>query len=841
MEKRKEKYLKVLNKYFGYSSFRSNQFEIIDAIVHEKRDVLTILPTGSGKSLCFQLPALITKKTAIVVSPLIALMEDQKISMEQADVPCCCLNSSEKNKGQLIKEILNNKYRLVYITPEYMEHAEDLFLSLYHDGNLACISIDESHCISSWGVSFRPSYRALSILKKWIPDEVPIVALTATATAVVKQDIIDNLKLKNPVIITASFDRPNLYLEIKPKSKSMKDDLIPLLAKKTDSVIIYCQTRKETEEISNLLKQRGINSGFYHAGMSDKDRVKIHHEFLRDDIRVVIATIAFGLGINKYNVRKVIHYGSPKDIESYYQEIGRAGRDGLASQCYAFYGSRDFMIHRHFISKIDNTEFQKFRMNNLVKMEKFLQLEPGKCRRSYVLSYFGEIMKSKDHEDDIENPDHYCGNCDNCFRRGDANETEKKDLGREALMIMTLIKDSNSFYGFSTLTQALRGSNNKKMSYYLKRSIYFGEGTHKNEKWWKIFGRLLVQEGYLRDKAITNTFGSTVGFTDKGYEWMKLEHPKMLIKPSIDLLSADPGLEYHQDPEEILYQKLIQLRASLSKQYKMPPYVIVPDVSIIEMSRRRPMTIEHLLEINGVDERRCSKFGQLFINEIQDFVLDSDLNNEQNFYDNDDENLETKSKPKPKPKPREKKIKDIDLPIDLNLNMKNCPKGYSQTKMTTYVLFQEKKMNIKEISNIRNIKKQSIENHLADAIEFNLTLNFKRMGVKRKIYKEIKKAIKSPTVNKDFSQLRPIKDLLPDCSYFQIKIVISLMKNKINPFKKLDKDKNKDKAIIEDKTIVEDKTIIEDKTIVEDKAINKNKKDKAIIDDKAIDKNKSRR
>ena len=510
LKKRKNKYLKKLKKKFGFTSFRPNQFEIIDSILYHKKDVCAIMPTGFGKSLCYQLPAIVSKKVSIVISPLISLMEDQKLQLQDLGISVCCLNSSEKNSYDILNEITDGEYSLVYMTPEYATKAEYLFTELVEEDMLCLVAIDEGHCVSLWGQSFRESYTELYKIKDYI-ENVPMLVLTATATDKVLTDIEHILKLDEPEIVKSSFDRPNLYIEIKMKTDKTEKLLAPLLLDKygkplNESIIIYCLTRNETEKTAEKVSNLGVACEAYHAGLGSIKRNKIHHKFVKNEINCIAATIAFGMGINKSNIRKIIHMNASKDIESYYQEIGRAGRDGKPSYCYAFYNFGDFKTHRHFLEDIDNYKFKKYRSNMITKMQNFVQSE--RCRRVALLEYFDEDYGKEK-----------CDNCDNCLRVIDT--TKEKDLTEEAKMLLGICKETYGKFGLTLLILILRGSKAKKIPNKYFQNKWYGKGSYYSEKVWKKLAHKMIQEGYLQEVK-TGDFGYSISRTKLGISWLKL-------------------------------------------------------------------------------------------------------------------------------------------------------------------------------------------------------------------------------------------------------------------------------------------------------------------------------
>ena len=495
------KYTKVLKDKFHYDKFRLKQLDIIRAILEEKRDICAIMFTGAGKSLCYQFPSVYTQKVAVVISPLISLANDQLMKMDDLNIPACCLNSTVSYKDKLLKDIINNKYRLVYTTPEYLVSHIDFVIELSNKKLLTMIAVDEAHCISSWGHDFREAYKKLDIFKKIIPH-IPILALTATATDTVRKDIVSMLKLDDPVLIKTTFNRPNLLIKVIPKN-NMIYDLKPIVKKK-ESTLIYCQTRKLTDELSNLLKTYGVSCGSYHAGMESYEREIIHTEFSEGKIDCVVATIAFGMGID-ISIRNVVHYGIPKDMESYYQEIGRAGRDGKQSNCYLFYALTDMNNTNYFINQITDISYRNRMMKLTLVMKNYVF--SSQCRRRYILDYFGEKY-TKDN----------CKMCDICL---DNVKRYKHNLTREGKMMFYVIYSTGECYGSTMLINILRGSRSSKITFQMRKLKYYGAGGYYSDTTWKNIFRLFINHGYVNEKAIAGGRGSQLQLTKKAFEWIK--------------------------------------------------------------------------------------------------------------------------------------------------------------------------------------------------------------------------------------------------------------------------------------------------------------------------------
>lgn len=509
-----KKYKKALKDKFGFDDFRDKQLEIIKAIIEDKRDVCAIMFTGAGKSLCFQFPPVYCNKTAIIITPLISLMDDQKYKLDAAGIPTCCLNGTVTNKSEIKKDILLNKYRIVYTTPEYISTQDYLLEKMAENDILLMIACDEIHCVN-WGFDFRPEYRNLSCLKEWFP-EVPILGLTATATTSVQEDIIETIGLIDPLVIKTTFDRPNLKITMYPKKKIITD-IVPLI-QNDEPTIVYCRTRKDTDKISKLLKQNKINCDAYHAGMTTKKRETVHHKFVKNKITCVVATVAFGMGIDK-PIRNVIHYGAPMDIESYYQEIGRAGRDGLPASCTLFYSNRDFEINYFLIKQVDDPDHKITKTKLLETMKKYIYTR--ECRREYILKYFGEKYKNKN-----------CKNCDNCLNK---KIVTKYDFTKEALIILDTVYVTGSKYGLTMIINIIRGSTSKKIPTDFFMLDTYGEGADHSVIWWKAFARMLINDSYLVEKPVESGFGFTLSRTVKARKWINTvsENDKITVKKGV--------------------------------------------------------------------------------------------------------------------------------------------------------------------------------------------------------------------------------------------------------------------------------------------------------------------
>lgn len=509
------KYNTILKEHFGYDSLKEEQYKIIYNIVHKRRDVLAVLATGFGKSICYQLPFLLSNKSVIVISPLISLMDDQIKQLNELNIPNCCFNETTTWKNGIKGDILKGNFKIIYMTPEYCIRNTEFIEELYEEHDICCFAIDESHCVSQWSdKSFRPEYGELNVLREIAP-EVPILALTATASDKIQEDITSTLCMLNPYKVSSSFDRSNLYIHIDRKTNNINEDLRNILYKyKDDAKIIYAKTRDMTNKICESIKELGIKSLPYHAGLSTDERMKIQQKFMDNKINTIVATIAFGMGINHRNIRLVVQYGCSNNIEAYYQEIGRAGRDGENSDCYMYYSAQDFRLNRFFLSELQDQEKKDYRESEIVKMEKFVYSTD--CRRKLILNHFGEEHNGK------------CMNCDNCKK---VNNMIEFDFTNYVLKLFSVMKKLDNSFGSTQYILILRGSKSKKITQDMKLMKEYDTCNGKSEKWWKELVRLLIANSYLYEKAITNGFGSKLLMTKTAYELLKY---KKELKINVD-------------------------------------------------------------------------------------------------------------------------------------------------------------------------------------------------------------------------------------------------------------------------------------------------------------------
>ena len=603
-----------LKKFFGFNTFKGEQEEIVQNVL-DGNDTFVIMPTGGGKSLCYQLPALMSEGTAIIVSPLIALMKNQVDAIRGfsnkegiAHFYNSTLNKTEAK--QVKKDVQDGITKLLYVAPESLTKEENVeFLKSF---KISFFAIDEAHCISEWGHDFRPEYRRLRSIIEAI-DRVPIIALTATATPKVQEDIQKNLGMTEAKVYKASFNRDNLYYEIRPK-KDVKKEIIRFVRQhQGKSGIIYCLSRKKVEEIAELLQVNGVKALPYHAGLDAQSRVKHQDMFLMEDVDVIVATIAFGMGIDKPDVRYVIHHDIPKSLESYYQETGRAGRDGGEGLCIAFYSYKDIEKLEKFLHGKPVAELE-IGMQLIFEMVSYA--ETAVCRRKQLLNYFGEKYDESDCQEK--------GMCDNCANPKDKFEG-KEDVKKLLEAVLGLNENFKSKYiahfVAGNATSEIKSFNHNNHPLFGK-----GKGTDKDDKYWEAVVRQCTIEGLLT-KEIEN-YG-ILKVSDKGKEFIKNPTTITLIKPN-DYSDVDDGeviipQKSSGAADEALFNILKEVRKSLAKELKLPPYVIFQDPSLEDMATRYPITIEELTNITGVGQGKAEKYGEEFLDVIANYVEENEI------------------------------------------------------------------------------------------------------------------------------------------------------------------------------------------------------------------------
>lgn len=593
----------VLNKVFGYKSFRGNQKAVIDNVLNGS-DTFVLMPTGGGKSLCYQIPALCLDGMTVVVSPLIALMQDQVYTLKELGVKAEFLNStlSEKESLDVIKRIISHDIDLLYVSPERlnMEGFQDILKQV----RIPLFAIDEAHCVSQWGHDFRPEYTKFSVLKELFPNSVRM-ALTATADEVTRGDIIANLHLEAAQVFISSFDRPNIEYSVRVKDNEKKQLLDFIKSRhEGDSGIVYCISRKRVEAMAEFLKEKGFKVYPYHAGLSKTERERNQERFLKEDGVIMTATIAFGMGIDKPDVRFVAHMDLPKSVESYYQETGRAGRDGLASDAWMVYGLRDIVQLQSFINQSTAPEEQK-RIERIKLNALIAYVESTECRRKVLLEYFSEKREGN------------CGNCDNCL-----NPPVTYDATVDCQKVLSCIYRANtSTYGFGAghIVNILLGKEDDKILKFRHNKLStFGIGKDTTEAQWRAVIRQLIIRGYIDMEVHYQSLKLTAKATDvlKGLE--KIELRKYILQPKEKVkknkFKEKFGLTADEDME--LFKRLKDLRMIFAKRENLPPYVIFHDRTLMEMVCLKPKTYDELREITGIGERKLEKYGLDFLKAI---------------------------------------------------------------------------------------------------------------------------------------------------------------------------------------------------------------------------------
>jgi len=600
----------TLKHYFGHEAFLPGQQEIVEHML-SGRDAMILMPTGGGKSLTYQLPALMMPGVTIVISPLIALMQDQVDRLQANGIAATFINSTlgAVERSQRERALINGELKLVYVAPERLmsENFLTLLEHVQETIGISLMAVDEAHCVSEWGHDFRPEYRQIGRMRDYFPT-VPMQALTATATERVREDILTQLRLRDPHIHIASFNRPNLTYEVRQKSKASYGELVELLRSMPDaSVIIYCQSRKNVDMVSDALQHDGIRALPYHAGMTNEQRAENQSRFIRDDVAVLVATIAFGMGIGKPDVRVVVHYDLPSSLEGYYQESGRAGRDGQPAQCILFFNYGDRVKVEYIIERKTNEQEQFVAYEQLNQVIAYC--DSRDCRRKTLLAYFGEVWQEEN-----------CGNCDNCLRALEPVEMEDRTI--DAQKFLSCVGRTEQRFGMSYIIDVLRGANTKRIRdlHHDQLSTY-GIGKHYSIEEWQRLGRMLVQQDLV--SVITQEGFSTLRLNANSREILRKQRSfEMPLVPKQEKAVPDKARAAQEalDPQSArLFAHLRNLRKQIADEQGVPPYVVFPDTTLHAMALERPQTRERFGNIPGVGSTKLEAYFTAFTEEIHSY------------------------------------------------------------------------------------------------------------------------------------------------------------------------------------------------------------------------------
>lgn len=654
-----EKAREYLQQYYGYESFRKGQEQIIEQVL-KGMNTAGIMPTGGGKSICYQIPALLLPGVTLVISPLISLMKDQVDALEQNGIDATFLNSSISGleSSKRMNDIKQGRYKLVYVAPERLENPA--FQQELFNVEISLVAIDEAHCISQWGHDFRPSYLKIKTLLKNMPAEPTVLALTATATPHVTDDICQSLGISKEHAISTGFSRENLFFSVVKEENRGRFLMRYIEKNKNESGIIYAATRKEVDSLHAKLNKAGFKTGRYHAGMNEQDRSKQQDEFIRDEVSLMVATSAFGMGIDKSNVRYVIHYQTPKNMESYYQEAGRAGRDGLDSECILLYSPQDMQIQRFLIDQSNpSQEWQSQELKKLNKMKDYCFTEG--CLQAYILRYFGE-----------ENPDD-CGHCENCTDKRDS-----VDVTTQAQMVLSCMLRMGERFGKTMISQVLTGSRNKKVEEFgFQKLSTYGIINNQTAKDVGDFIDFLTAKQYIE---MTGGQFPVLKVTNAGREVL-LGQKKVLrkeLKQVSSIISVDHGL----------FEELRQLRKEIAAKEKVPPFIIFSDASLKDMAAKLPGTEQAFLEVKGVGTQKFERFGTVFLERISEYV---------------------QAHP--------------EVEVNIMKTKETGKRSTAPSHLESYHLFQEGK-SIQEIASLRGLSSISVENHLIKCAQEQLDIKW---------------------------------------------------------------------------------------------------------------------
>ncbi|MDT3698921.1 MAG: DNA helicase RecQ [Thermincola sp.] len=706
-----EKALQILKQYYGYSSFREGQDQIIQNIM-QGHDALAIMPTGGGKSICFQIPALLFPGLTLVISPLISLMKDQVDTLNSNGIPAAFINSS-LSQGEVtdrIREAGMGKYKILYVAPERLESG--LFRAVTGALDISLVAVDEAHCISQWGHDFRPSYRNIAPFIQNLPKRPVVAAFTATATKEVNADIVNLLEMKAASVFVLGFNRKNLSFSV-IRGQNKKDFILDFLAgHASQSGIIYAATRKEVDNLYSALAQKGYQVGRYHAGISDSERLTTQEAFIYDNISIMVATNAFGMGIDKSNVRYVIHYNMPKNMEAYYQEAGRAGRDGDPGQCVLLFNPQDIMLQKFLIEQsVSSPERQAGEYKKLQIMIDYCHTSG--CLREYILNYFGEAGHLN-----------YCGNCSNCNDRG-----ELHDITLEAQKIFSCVKRMNERFGSAMVADVLKGSQNKKvMQFGFDRLSTYGLMREYTIKEIKDLINVLIAEGYMHS-------------TEGQYPVVKIQTKAIkVLKGEEQVWQRVQRKEVQTKEDESLFESLRALRKEIALAENVPPYVVFPDTALREMCQFLPTERQSMLAIKGVGEVKFQNYGERFLAVIREYVNEHDLGPGNS---------------------------GLQSGLEVKSLLQNGQTSDKPSHLNSYEMFLSGKA-VPEIARLRSLTPVTIENHIIRSAAEGQPVDWDKI-----IPAEYEDLILKTINQLGPEKLRPLKEALPEeVAYFAIRAVI---------------------------------------------------------------------
>jgi len=769
---------KFLRSTFGHSEFKPLQWRIIRSAMVDKADQCVVMSTGYGKSLCYQFQAVYEDKVVIVVSPLISLMEDQVLGLQSSGISAALLGSAQNNPAKVLRELQDGAINVLYVTPEFITENPTMITSRVNMSRVTCIAVDEAHCVSQWGHDFRPSYKNLGKLKTLFP-RVPILALTATATPHVQQDVCDILRMKSAKLTRTSFNRPNLYLEVRPKCGSAWGDLSTMLSTAVvggkrefpGPTIIYCPSKKDVEKVSEELMAHGVDNKMYHAGLTLANRKAAHRMFVYDEVQVIVATIAFGMGIDKPDVRNVIHWGAPRDMESYYQEIGRAGRDGQRSVCRVYFSMADFNIHRFFLNQLEGN--REHRAEMIHQMELYLGYKE-KCRRVELLKHF-EPGSSGDSLGLVRRRD-CCDCCTSHLLRGGregastdmvTREDEEVDMTEEAKNIVNAIGVLGEGKSMGVVVAMLRGEKNKSIWERQMRDMMYGVGKGKTKVFWVALVRELVSRGVLCEIKQSANFGGSkymntwagLGVTPKGHKFSRgLE--KMMVKATGDLRQKvkkvaviTPRFGAESTPADQarsgLYSMLVKERLAISQSSNLPPYMICTEQTLLQMAQTRPTTMVNMAKVVGFNTAKITSYGDQFIKVIVKFCVE--------------EHIETDQFPR---------AEEVETEVD--------GLGVTATVQNSYRMYKEGK-TVEQIAQERGMLSSTVMTHLSTCLEKGGNIHLEGLGVTHEMVAAVARAVWEAPISSDVSRLGPVKEELAksgreDIDWGKLRLAIGRLK-----------------------------------------------------------------